>query len=181
MDFVKDSCIENEKSVDVDNLKTGFISDDVFDIIHRWSIIACADVFVEIENSDGEKGILLVKRLVKPLTCEYWPLGGKIDRGEPNEIKTLKKKALKEAGLKLHDITLLGIGRTLFDTDPRGHGKGTDSRNTVYFAKSDDKINLDDIHERPIIVTPEEYPKIKDSLHPYVRDFMDKAILMVGK
>ena len=103
----------------------------------------------------------------------------------------MRKKALEECGLELANLINLGISRTTFQTDPFGHGKGTDSLNVVYFAVGKGRLKLDKLHKNPAIIIPkgtkiEEIRKyvesieytdtLKENLEPYVRDFLELAI-----
>ncbi|MBU2576890.1 MAG: hypothetical protein KKF50_04150 [Nanoarchaeota archaeon] len=140
---------------------------------HEKLIILCHDVFIQYRG-----GILLVKRLNFPAKDMWWPLGGRIKRGM--EVKdSLREKVWGEAGLKLSHLTEWGYARTLFKTDPFGHGKGTDTLNLVYFAKGRGSLSVDNLHEKPTIITPKRYKLIRKKLHPYVKDFMDKAIPLI--
>lgn len=140
---------------------------------HEGLVISCHDVFVEYQN-----GILLVRRLNNPAQDILWPLGGRIERGISTE-DSLKKKTWEESGLDINSLIELGVARTYFKTDPFNHNKGTDTLNIAYFAKGKGELNLDKLHEKPTIISPENYQLIRNELHPYVRDFMDKAILLI--
>lgn len=142
-----------------------------YKIAHEHLVIACHDVFIEYQ-----KGLLLVTRDNDPVKNILWPVGGRITRGVSIE-KSLHAKAKQECNLELKHITFLGCARTLFATDPFGHGHGTDTINFVYLARGQGKLKLDKLHKEPIIVRPENYTqKFRKLLHPYVRDFMDLAM-----
>jgi hypothetical protein len=140
---------------------------------HENLVIACHDVFMEYDG-----GILLVVRDNVPAKGFLWPIGGRIEKGVPI-LESLKKKVKAESNLSISNIKELGSARTLFATDPFGHGKGTDTLNIAFFAKASGKVKLDGLHKDPTIVKPKDYAKLRDSLHPYVREFMDKSIALI--
>lgn len=159
--------------VDLNKLKADQLDKATYAKAHEGLIIACHDIFVQYNN-----GILLVKRLSFPAKGILWPLGGRIKRGIPTE-QSAREKIEEESGLKTLSLIEIGHARTFFATEPFNHGHGTDSINIIYFAKTEGKLKLNSLHEEPTIVTPAEYQKLRASLHPYVRDFMDKAIQLV--
>ena len=74
----------------------------------------------------------------------------------------------------------LGHARLRFETEPFGHGKGTDHISFMYFGEGKGELKLDNMHSSPTIVTPKEYTKkFKENLHPWVRDFMDLAMPLI--
>lgn len=118
-------------------------------------------------------------RKTYPVKDTLWPIGGGVERGMKIE-ESLRKKVKEECNLKLKNIVEIGYARTLFETDPFGHGKGTDTINFVYLAAGEGKIKLNNLHAKPTIISPKEYTaKFKKNLHPYVRDFMDLVVLLV--
>ena len=125
-----DFAIENGKSVNFDKLVTGFIKTEDYSLIHSSVPLLCHDVFIYI----ADKGVLLVKRNELPESGQYWPIGGRVERGISTE-ESLRNKTKKESGLFLEDIQFVGCGRTFFQTDPFNHGKGTDTFNLVFFCK----------------------------------------------
>jgi len=173
---MKEYAIENGKKVNVKQLQTDSMPPKKYPIAHRYLPLACHDVFIEYQG-----GILLIVRNNFPAKDILWMIGGRIQRGVPI-LESLKLKVKEECGLEIKNIVELGTGRTLFKTDPFGHGKGTDTVNWVYFAKGSGTIKLDKQHKKKKIVKPADYtPEFRKSLHPYVRDFMDKAMKLVGK
>jgi ADP-ribose pyrophosphatase YjhB (NUDIX family) len=166
---MKEYKIENG-DVNTKQLEAIKLPEDIYSISHKGLVILCHDVFIEYQ-----KGILLVNRLILPAKDILWPLGGRIERGKSIE-ESLRKKVYDESKLEIVDITELGHARTYFKTDPFNHGMGTDSLNFVYFAKAKGTLKLDNKHKEPTIIYPHDYPNIKNTLHPYVKDFMDLAI-----
>lgn len=169
---MKEYAIECEK-VDIKTLETELMNSVDYKKAHQRLVISCHDIFIEYQ-----KGILLVKRLNYPAQDIHWPLGGRIMRGMSTE-DSLRKKVREESGLELSNLTKLGTVRTFFKTDPFNHGKGTDSLNIVYFAKGRGKLKLDKFHEKPLIISPKNYKLQKNKLHPYVRDHINKVMLLI--
>jgi len=167
---MKDYTFENGHEININLLEADFMSKEEYVAAHKGLPVVCHDVFIEIDG-----GILFVKRLNVPAKNILWPIGGRVLRGV-NIIDSLKDKVMKEAGLDIFEITEVGTGRTMFETDPFGHGKGTDTINFYYFAKAKGNLKLDEFHEKPTIMSKSDYNNIKDSLHSYVRDCMDKII-----
>lgn len=162
----------NEEHVELKNLESSFIPNDIYQNIHRTTAILCHDVFIRC--SDGEKkGILLVKRLNEPAKNFFWPIGGRVLRGVPAEISIAEKVRL-ECGLELANITYLGTARTFFGAEPFGHNQGTDTLNIVYVADGIGKIALDSLHTSPFIVSKESYRSMVDHLPAYVLDFLNE-------
>ena len=173
---MKEYAVEEGKKVDLKKLQTGLMPDEEYPLAHQYLPIACHDVFIEYQG-----GILLIVRDNLPAKDILWMIGGRLQRGMPI-LDSLKKKVKQECGLEINNIVELGTGRTLFTTNPFGHGKGTDTLNWVYFAQGKGKLKLDTLHKKPLIVRPADYTSsFRKSLHPYVRDFMDKTMKMVGK
>ena len=150
------------------------IPGDTYHWLHQHFPIFCHDVFVTFQ--EPKPSILLVRRENVPARGELWPLGGRVIMGKP-VLESLAAKVQAEAGLTLMDPTYLGSGRPVFETDPFGHGKGTDTTAVVYAARGGGEVNLDKLHSMPTLVTPAQYRGgLRETLHPYVRDFMDLAI-----
>jgi len=171
---MKEYSFENGHQINIKKLETPWVSIDKHGEIHEKIIRACHDVIIQYQG-----GVLLVIRERYPVKDILWPIGGGIERGMKIE-DSLRKKVKKETNLNLEDIQKLGYARTFFETDPFGHGKGTDTINFMYFAKGKGELKLDDFHSSPTIVLPEQYTKeFRESLHPYVRDFMDLAMPLI--
>ncbi|MFH1359128.1 MAG: NUDIX domain-containing protein [archaeon] len=169
---MKEYFFEDREVVDIDDLKSEKMPKEDYIKAHKSLVIFCHDIFIEYND-----GILLVIRKEFPAKGILWPIGGRVLRGYSVE-DSLRLKVKEECGLEIEDIKGLGCARTFFKTDPFGHGKGTDSINFVYFAKGKGELRLDELHEKPMIVSKEKYKEIRDDLHPYIRDFMDKVIEM---
>ncbi len=163
-----------EGKIDIKKLEGDFLPKEDYLKAHQKLIIPCHDVFIKINE-----GILLVKRNNLPAKGILWPIGGRIKRGLLIE-DSLRKKVKEECGLQIEKIEEVGCARTLFQTDPFGHGKGTDTLNVVFFAEGKGKVELDALHCDPTIISKKDYTKeFREILHPYVRDFMDKVIKLI--
>jgi ADP-ribose pyrophosphatase YjhB (NUDIX family) len=176
---MKEYTFEDGSEVDWKQLDTGFdwnnpqnaeMSKESYVDAHKNLVISCHDVLIKYKG-----GILLIMRDNIPAKDILWPMGGRVLRGVPTE-ESLKRKIKSECGLDLENIKFLGCARTIFKTDPFGHGKGTDTMNLVYVADGIGELKLDKLHKDPLIVTREKYTsEFREGLHPYIRDFMDKV------
>lgn len=166
---------ENGEEVDLSKLNPGWISDDKFKIGHENFVFGCHDVMLEYNG-----GLLLVVRDNFPAKDVLWPIGGMYKKGVDTE-KSLVKKVKEECNLEIEGkLIYLGNGRTAFQTDPWGHGHGTDTTNERYFAHAKGELKLNELHKNPVIVKPKDYtPEFRRGLEEYVRDFMDLSMLFV--
>jgi len=164
---------ENGVEIDMSKLQVGRAPIEIYREAHRIMLYGCRDVMLEYEG-----GLLLVKRDNEPARGVLWQIGGKADKGMISE-DSLRDKVREECGLDIIDKPIyLGEARTSFQTDPFGHGNGTDTTNERYFAKARGTLRLDELHETPIIIKPEDYtPEFRGGLEKYARDFMDRAFL----
>ena len=161
---------ENNHEVVVSSLQTGFVPDDEFSVAHRTMCFVCHDVLIHVNGK-----YLLVTRDNNPGKGILWPLGGRVLRGVAAE-ESLRDKVRKEAGMELANIRFLGVARTLFETDPWGHSRGTDTLNLMYVADGKGEVKLDHLHFEPRWIDEIEARTLRDSLHPYVVEMIDKAI-----
>ena len=168
MDY-REYTIENGESVNLEELKTGFITREDYVIIHRDSALLCADVLIWYKD-----GWLLIKRNTLPLIGEYCTVGGRVHKGVPIEI-FLKQKVKEECNLDISNLNFVGVGRAFFKTDPFNHGNGTDTTNLMYLAEGKGDLKIDKFHSEYILVNKKIFTKIKDTLHPYFRDFLEIA------
>lgn len=167
---MKEYPIEDNKKISRQPLKASWMDIKDYITAHQDLVICCHDVFIKYQD-----GILLVNRDNYPAKNTLWPIGGRVERGS-DAIESLKNKVKNECGLKIKNIKFLGTARTLFKTDPFGHGKGTDTMNLAYSAEGYGKIKLDKLHNNPTIVTLKDYKKgLAIKLHPYVDDFLKQA------
>ncbi len=163
--------IEDGASIDVSALQVGQVPIDEYRIAHATMSYVCHDIIVQINDQ-----YLLVERDAVPAKGILWPLGGRLLRGVTAE-DSIKDRVLKEAGITISDLTFLGVARTMFATDPLGHGKGTDTVNLMYLAEGHGDVQLDQLHKTPTLFTKEEYvTTLRASLHPYVVEMLDLAL-----
>lgn len=165
----KEYAFEDNKHVITKKLEVGQIPREDYVSAHQNLVILCADVMIWYKN-----GFLLVKRDNVPAKNELFCIGGRLQRGITSE-EGMKKKVKAECGLDLNKIALIGSSRQFWDTEPFGHGKGTDTLSLMYYAEGIGDIKLDELHSKPIIVDKKKFEEIKNSLHPYVKDFMELA------
>lgn len=167
---MKEYALEDGREVDLEALRTGFVSDDDYSVSHRTMCFACHDILVRLNGK-----YLLVNRDNVPAKNVLWPLGGRISRGV-DVAESLRDKVRKEAGLELSDLRFLGVARTLFETDPWGHGTGTDTVNLMYVADGEGEMRLDHLHSDPQWISVQEFYSMRESLHPYVVEMFEKAL-----
>jgi len=117
----------------------------------------------------------MVKRKQSPAKGKLWLIGGRILRGIPTE-ESLKLKVKEECNLDIQDIKFLGVSRVFLEEDSLGHGKGYDALSLVFYAKGLGNLKLNELHDNPEIITKEKYKSFRETIHPYLREFMDKAI-----
>ena len=165
---MKDYFFEGGQTVNLRDLEANRMDLEPYKAAHKGLVIPCHDVFIQTQ-----RGILLVRRENVPAKGLLWPIGGRLSRGVETQ-ESLKRLVRDECGLELENLELLGMARTQFQTDPVGHGRGTDTLNLVYYAEGKGEITLDSQHSTPTIVRPQDYDSLRKELHPYVRDFMDK-------
>ena len=175
---MKEYAFDNGEEVNWDLLDTGFdwnnpqnakMNKESYLDAHKNLVICCHDVLINYRG-----GILFVKRDNLPAKNILWPMGGRVLKGVPTK-ESLKRKVKAECNLELENIKFLGSSRVIFSTDPFGHGKGTDCFALMYSADGVGELKLDQLHKDPIFVTKEMYVDLRDTLHPYIRDFMDKV------
>ncbi len=173
---MKEYLFEKGNIVDSEKLKADFMLHDEYMKAHASLPIACHDVAIVYHGS-----ILLVKRDNFPAKGEWFVVGGRVERGVLME-ESLRQKAKAECGLDLVDIQLLGVGRTLFATDPFGHGKGTDTINFLYVARGKGVLKLDMFHSQPRLLKEEEFCEdFKNELSPYVVEILEKAFVVMKR
>lgn len=168
MDY-KEHALEDKKAVDLKKLEVGMVPREDYIKAHQNTVILCADVMIWYDN-----GFLMVKRDNVPAKNELFCIGGRLQRGIPSE-QGMKKKVKAECNLELNNVKLISSSRQFWDTDPFGHGKGTDTLSLMYYAEGVGNIKLDELHSKPIIVDKKKFNEVKSTLHPYMVDFMEKA------
>jgi|SRR3989338_7958862 len=172
----KEFAVENGKEVMRDRLVAELMPREDYALAHASLPIVCHDVAIFYHGS-----VLLVKRDTFPAKDEWCVVGGRVLRGVEME-ESLRRKAKAECGLDLVDIQLLGVARTLFATDPFGHGKGTDTISLFYAARGRGVLELDMFHSQPLLLKEEEFTQdVKKELHSYVVEILEKAFLVMKK
>ncbi len=161
---------ENFAVVDEKKLRQPRIPNEEFERIHKNSVIVTHDVAIWYQN-----GFLLLERGNNPARGELWPVGGRIERGVPVE-ESLQKKAREECGLIIYNGGFLGMGRTFFETEPFGHGCGTDTINMMFYAEGAGEIKIDSNHKRYKIFSVEEILSGRQQFHPYVKQILSESI-----
>lgn len=164
---------ENGKPVNLTKLKYHGRGEPRYIEARSLIVRACNDIFIEYKG-----GILLIVRDNAPAKGHLWAIGGGIERGVPIE-ESLRNKVREECGLELTDVKFLGISRAFWNTSSSNNDKGIDDISLVYFGKGVGDLKLDKLHKSPRIVTPSEYLLLRNSLHPWIRDFMDKVMKLV--
>jgi len=169
---MKEFDVENGKKVDWKELIVPWIEEGAYKQINQLTIKACHDVLIKHQG-----GFLLVIRNQFPAKGIYWPIGGGIKRGMPIE-ESLRKLVFEECSLQLESVKNLGVARTIFASDPFGHGYGVDSLNVMFFAvaKPDQTLSLNADHSNPLILTPEQFQLQKDKFHPYVQEIINLSL-----
>lgn len=156
-----------EEGLDASLLHAGFMPAEDYEKAHRGLTLFCHDVFVEYDDK-----ILLVVRKNEPARDAIWPLGGRVIRGMSVE-ESAARKVWEESNLRVKDLRLLGFCRTYFQTDPFGHGGGTDTINAVFYGKGEGSLQLDKLHDQPLLIDPNAYPPgFIQNLSPYVKDHL---------
>lgn len=156
---------------DNEQLQTGHLDLETYSLIHQNVPIVCVDILIKYKE-----GYLLIKRKTQPAKDEYWAIGGRIYRGISIE-DNLKTKAKSEVNLNIENIKFLGLGRHLFATDPFNHHRGTDTPTLMFLAQGMGELKLDDNHSDYLIITAGNYPALKNTFHPYIRDYLALSLV----
>lgn len=151
-------------------LQADLLPDETYAAAHGGLVICCHDVLIE-----QDEALLLIRRRNHPARDILWPIGGRMLRGWSAE-DSLRECVKRECQLDLSELRWLGTARTLFHTEPFGHGRGTDTLNLMYAAQGHGNLQLDDFHERPTWLRREDFTaSLQAQLHPYVRDMLAAA------
>ncbi len=165
---MKEFPFESNKKVKLEKLEAGFLPKEIYQQAHENLVQFCHDILVEYKGK-----FLLVKRSNFPAKDVWWSLGGRVKRGISTEASA-KLKVKEECHLEVTKIIFVDFARTYFQTDPFGHGKGTDTVNALYFARAVGTLKLDNLHSSPLLLGKEDYsPSFRSALHPYMQHFMD--------
>ena len=120
-----------------------YIESSLYQKIIDCSVNLCVDIFLE---KDGK--YLLIKRTQEPVKGVYWPIGGRIHKGETAE-QAARRKIKEEVGIDYHyDLTSIGYyedqySANSFRTDTHYH-----TLSIVFLGKINDlNIKLDKTSE----------------------------------
>lgn len=148
---------------------------------------ACHDAYVSYPNENGEKGIILVRRKSEPAKGYLWGFGGGINRGVPL-FESLANKVKEESNLDIDNPILIGVDRYLWDYTQNSVSvdgslpKGADDLALIFYCEGLGELKLNDLHETPVIVTPEMYtPEFSRTLYPSVRKNLEAALSYLTK
>jgi len=173
---MKEYSSEEGDEFDRRSLESPWMKPEEYEAAHLGLPILCHDILIMYNG-----GLLFVHRNVFPFKDILWPIGGRVLRGV-GMVDSLRKKVKEECGLELKNITELDLCRVFAKTDPFGHGKGTDTPAMRYFGEGFGELKLNDLHQKPVIVRPEDLSiEFKERLHPYVRDFVNLCVPLIGK
>ncbi len=167
--------IENGKPISLKKLQPNFLMPKKdYAKAHQNLPILTHDIAINVNNS-----ILLLFRDNVPEKAGYWVVGGRVNRGI-SLTESIKKKVKEECDLNVNNIIPLGYSRTFFETDPFGHGKGTDTLNLMFYAEGKGQIKLDPLHSKTLLITKQNYNLYKPSLHPAVQEILEKALQLIN-
>lgn len=174
-----------EEGTDLKKLRYRGRGEPVYADGRQVIVRSCHDAIVETHNGEGEKGLLLIRRNAEPANGYLWSLGGFFDRGVPTNM-SLASRIKGESGLEIDESTyvVLGHGRLMWKTTPHpkaaemGLPLGIDDTGLLFYVKSSGgELNLDRLHDRPRVITPNLYtPEFRAQLHSYIKQGMDRAI-----
>lgn len=160
-------------------------------VARRLMVRSCHDALVETANTEEQRGILLIRRIAEPANGYLWSLGGFFDKGVSTH-PSLTSRIKAESGLEVDESTyrILGHARMMWKTTPNPEldvegstlPRGIDDTGLLFYVNSNGgQLNLDRLHDRPLIVTPSMYNKeLRDNLHPYIQEGMDRAISIIA-
>jgi hypothetical protein len=133
----------------------------------------CHDIYIGVK----ERGVLTIVRDRKPALNERWPIGGGMYRGFSTR-DSIEKMVNRECGLTTTgNAVMLGSARIVSNYHRENKSIGMDSTAWVFYVDGTGQLNLDADHKSPMFTKPEDLTsKFADSLHPYVRDFLPKAV-----
>ena len=157
--------------------KKGRHSNYVEKIIRNAVVRNCIDYFA-ITKDNGKKGSMLIERLQEPAKGYIWPEGGaqlsgfKVKEG-------LGKLVYDGTGLTATKIIKIS-GTYDFFWEKGPSGQGVHDKGTAYLVWTEGTIDQQKLKKAkargPFIITPENYPKIRDHLHTWTRAGTDRAM-----
>ncbi|HYD03357.1 MAG TPA: hypothetical protein VEC16_03595 [Alphaproteobacteria bacterium] len=176
---MEEYAVEGKEIVNISKLTSPQMDKEHYIAAHKGTVIVCHDIFIKYNDpKTGDAGVLLVVRKNVPAKDLLWPIGGRIQRGVKT-TESLKHKVKEECSLEITHIKEIGLTRTYFETEPFGHGKGTDTINIVYFAEGNGEIKLNNLHAQPTIITKDNFSEYKNEMHPYIREYVEKCLKLI--
>jgi colanic acid biosynthesis protein WcaH len=117
-----------------------FISEERYADIIRVFPVLCVDII--LKNRDGE--YLLLKRKNDPKKGSWWPVGGRVLKGETLEEAAIRK-AKEETGLSVRKPQPVGYFELFSERGPFDTPPGYHTVSIVFSASVDDqeKVTLD--------------------------------------
>ena len=173
-----------EEGLDLNTLRYRGRGESVYSDGRQVLVRSCHDALVSCHNHGGERGVLLVRRDADPARGYLWSLGGFFDRGVPTN-ESLASRIKGESGFDVDEnsFNVLGHVRAMWATTPnkeavaKGLPLGIDDTGLLFYVeRSGGELNLDRLHDRPLIVTPQIYEsEVRTKLHPYIMEGMDRV------
>ena len=177
-----------EEGTDLESLRYHGRDELIYANGRQVMVRSCHDALVECDTSEGERGLLLIRRNAEPAMGYLWSLGGFFDKGLPTN-DSLASRIKSESGLDIDESSyvVLGHARMMWKTTPHpnaaelGLPLGIDDTALLFYVNSPEgELNLDKLHDRPRIITPKMYtPEFRSQLHPYIQHGMDRAISLI--
>jgi len=176
-----------EDGIDLEKLRYRGRGEAVYADGRQVLVRSCHDALVACNNQEGQKGILLVRRIAEPAMGYLWSLGGFFDRGVPTN-SSLATRIRGESGLDVDESSFLVLGhiRAMWSTTPNKEAAtkmlplGIDDTGLLFYCEGHGDLDLDKLHDRPQVVTPDIYTRdFRNQLHPYIQEGMDRAIRLI--
>jgi ADP-ribose pyrophosphatase YjhB (NUDIX family) len=116
-----------------------FIPEDLYKEIISSTVNLCVDVVLQ-----KEKKYLLIKRTQHPMKDVFWPIGGRIHKGETAE-QAARRKIKEEIGVDYVDpLSAIGYYEDRYDNNSFQVGKEYHTLSIVFLGLIDDiEIDLD--------------------------------------
>lgn len=166
---------EGDKSFELSKINPGYLTDAVYSSGRDTLTRTCHDIFLRVKSdSDDNEGILLIKRKQNPFKNLFWCVGGGKKRGIPF-YESIKNTVKEECNLEVEGHPLLiDVGEFYFRTNHFGTPWGVDDFVAAFYAKGNGNLKLNDLHSEYMIVSKENFSKISEGMHPYLKNNMKK-------
>lgn len=117
-----------------------FIPKEKYVEIIEFLPILCVDVIIKNENGE----YLLIKRANEPKQGQWWPIGGRVLKGETLEFAVIRK-ITEETSLQVKNVHPIGYFETVADENPFGLSFKYHAVSVVFSAivEGDQHIQLD--------------------------------------